>query len=163
MDWHRGNETSCFADTGNYTTELVVPEAVAFLQRKAKEPDTPFFLYLPFHLIHEPSQVPQHFVELYPELDPRRSARSQGMCGVCECKGEGDRTAGLWDLQPQNSRDATWGECRTVLGMAAALDWAVGSVVDALKASGQWNDTVIFYTSDNVNLRRRYGLVYFGI
>ena len=29
--------------------------------------------------------------------------------------------------------DALWSDCRTVLAMAAALDWAVGSVVEGLK------------------------------
>ena len=28
---------------------------------------------------------------------------------------------------------------------AAALDWAVGSVIDALKANGQWDTTIIWY------------------
>eukprot|EP01048_Picozoa_sp_COSAG05_P021866 COSAG05_NODE_4163_length_1646_cov_17.789270_2_plen_90_part_00 len=51
-DWHRGNETTCFTDSGNYTSTLIVPEANDFLQRMAKAPEKkPFFLYLPFHLV----------------------------------------------------------------------------------------------------------------
>lgn len=44
LDWHRGNETSCFDDSGNYSAELIVPAAVDFLERKAKDPSKPFFL-----------------------------------------------------------------------------------------------------------------------
>ena len=58
MDWHRGNESSCYNDTGTYTAELIAPAAVDFLDRMAKTPDQPWFLYLPFHLIHGPNQVP---------------------------------------------------------------------------------------------------------
>lgn len=104
--------------------------------------------YLPFHLIHGPNEVPEKFVDLYPRLDPARTAASQGMCGVCECADQSEgRDVGKWDLL--RGGDATWHDCRTVLGMAAALDWAVGSVVDAIKANGHWDNTVIFYTSDN--------------
>ena len=45
--------------------------------------------------------------------------------------------------------DVTWSSCHTVLAMAAALDWGVGAVVDALHATKQWDNTIIIYTSDN--------------
>jgi arylsulfatase A-like enzyme len=60
VDWHRGNETACFSDNGTYVTELLVPEAVAYLEKRAKTPKDPFFLWLPFHLIHGPNQVHYH-------------------------------------------------------------------------------------------------------
>ena len=36
-----------------------------------------------------------------------------------------------------------------VLGMLAAMDEAVGKVVDALKRSGDFNNTFIIFTTDN--------------
>ena len=36
-----------------------------------------------------------------------------------------------------------------VLGMIAAMDEAVGKVVDALKRSGDFNNTFIIFTTDN--------------
>ena len=36
-----------------------------------------------------------------------------------------------------------------VLGMIAAMDEAVGKVVDALKRSGDFNNTLIIFTTDN--------------
>jgi arylsulfatase A-like enzyme len=151
IDWHRGNQTACFDDTGNYTTELVVRKAIGYLKRKAATPSTPFFLYLPFHLIHGPNQVPQKYLDLYPVLNLTATARSQGMCGVCECAGVGSSTQhqSVGSSTQHQSKDALWKNCRTVLAMAAALDWAVGSVVDALKSNQQWGNTLIIYTSDN--------------
>eukprot|EP01052_Picozoa_sp_SAG31_P037850 SAG31_NODE_4955_length_2836_cov_1.640482_1_plen_258_part_00 len=144
-DWHRGNETTCYADSGpgigNYTAKLIVPDAQGYLQRMAKTPEKPFFLYLPFHLIHGPNQVPKQYEDLYdlayPSLDPEISAEAQGLCGVCAC--------------PSHSGGAavTWAQCRTVLGMASALDEAVGDVFDTLRSTGGYNHSVIVYTSDN--------------
>jgi arylsulfatase A-like enzyme len=138
-DWHRGNETTCFSDSGNYTAELIVPEATEFLHRMKGE--KPFFLYLPFHLIHAPNQVPQRYEDLYdaayPGLVAARSAESQGLCGVCACPSH------------SNGANATWAQCRTVLAMAAALDESVGAVFDDLKVTKNYENTVIVYTSDN--------------
>lgn len=144
----------------------------------------PWFLYLPFHLIHGPNQVPDEYMKLYPTLDPTASAASQGMCGVCECanppkpappaspaangsyaaadggSGSGENRwprlnnsdaisgpASMADISSGN--EVTWSACHTVLAMAAALDWGVGAVVDALHETNQWNNTIIIYTSDN--------------
>ena len=127
---------------GTYTTELVVPQALDYLKSMQAKPTQNFFLWLPFHLIHGPNQVPDEYLALYPTLNLSATARSLGMCGVCDCSvtDHGPATGGS---------DVTWEECRTVLAMAAALDWAVGTVVDALKANGQYGNTIIFYSSDN--------------
>lgn len=88
-------------------------------------------------------QAPQRFLDLFPERDLAAPASSYGMCGVCQCKDQG-RDAGRFNLG-----DAEWGACRMVLAMAAALDWAVGELVDGLKDAGLYNNTIIVYTSDN--------------
>ena len=107
VDWHRGNETTCYSDSGNYTSTLIVPEATGFIKRMERQPK-PYFLYLPFHLIHGPNQVPKKYEDLYdaayPTLDEELSAESQGLCGVCACPSH------------SNGANASWAECRTVLG-----------------------------------------------
>ena len=61
VDWHRGNETTCYNDNGTYTAELIVPHVDAYFAQRAATPSQPFFLYLPWHLIHGPNQVPDRF------------------------------------------------------------------------------------------------------
>mgnify|MGYP003644865727 CR=1 FL=1 len=41
-----------------YTTDLIAEDLTGFLQERAKEPDTPFFLYLPHAAPHFPFQAP---------------------------------------------------------------------------------------------------------
>lgn len=141
VDWHRGNQSVCYSDNGTYVEELLVPEALDFFKRMAAtSPAKPYFLYLPFHLIHGPSQVPQRYEDLYqqafPYLDPELTAEEQGMCGVCACPSH------------SNGVNATWATCRTVLGMTAALDQAVGEVFDGLKADGGYENSVLIFSSD---------------
>ena len=85
------------------------------------------------------------------------------MCGVCECAEQ--RSGGKIGSRKYTTSDTPWGSCRTVLAMAgeqicccarrsqcgpravlcraergvvaAALDWAVGEVVDGLKDAGK--------------------------
>jgi arylsulfatase A-like enzyme len=52
------------------------------------------------------------------------------------------------DLYP-NVKDT---KRRTYLGMVSAMDEAVGGIVDKLKASGIYENTVFFYTTDNGGL-----------
>ena len=144
MDWQR-NGSACFRDNGTYVAELLVPETLGFLRRMAGSA-RPFFLALPFHLIHGPNQVPQRFLDLYPEHNASVPARAFGMCGVCECARPEAR--GALGIHYQ-AKDATWGSCRTVLAMAAALDWAVGAIVDGLRTTGLWDNTLLVFTSDN--------------
>jgi hypothetical protein len=53
------------------------------------------------------------------------------MCGVCECASQ--RSGGKIGKNVYTTSDSTWGDCRTVLGMTSALDWAVGELVDGLQ------------------------------
>ena len=167
VDWHRGNQTTDFSDAGKYCVDLIVPEALSFLKRMGEAASKqPYFLYLPFHLIHGPNQVPAScesnrtsrpfslsssdsaqvlrrrcsdealYTAKMPGLVDDVSAEDQGLCGVCAC--------------PSHSAGAnvSWAQCRTVLGMAAALDWGVGSIVDALKAApADYANSVIVYTA----------------
>jgi arylsulfatase B len=163
VDWHRGNQTTCFEDSGTWTEDLLVAEALMFLHRMARNSSAssasasssssssphPFFLLLPLHLIHGPSEAPRRFLEMFPERNLTATAASYGMCGVCECRSQ--RSGGKIGPHTYTTNDVEWGACRTVLAMSAALDWAVGEIVDGLSDAGLYQNTVIVYTSDNVS------------
>ena len=54
----QGNESTAYNDSGIYTAELIVPHVDQYLTQRAAD-QQPFFLYLPWHLIHGPNQVRQ--------------------------------------------------------------------------------------------------------
>lgn len=94
--------------------------------------------YLPFHLIHGPNQVPDQFLALYPELDEKATASSQGMCGVCECKGIGTqprgRQGGMWDATSEGG-DVTWGQVYHLLKQSPACISATAHCVSTCMGS----------------------------
>ena len=93
VDWHRGNGTTCLADDGKYTEPLIAASAVDFIQRQASA-GLRFFLYLPFHLIHAPNQVPDRFLQMYPAVAPAPNITQR----VCE-----------------QDKSWQWSKCRIVL------------------------------------------------
>ena len=81
--------------------------------------------------IDYPAKYEDLYDQAYPHLDLEQTTEAQGLCGVCACPSH------------SNGADVSWAQCRTVLGMAAALDEAVGEVFDGLKASGRYENSVI--------------------
>lgn len=68
VDYFRHNELSDlpvllqdreFVEREGYLTELITSDTVAFLDERAKEPDTPFFAYVPHGAPHFPFQGPE--------------------------------------------------------------------------------------------------------
>ncbi|MFO0975505.1 MAG: amidohydrolase [Planctomycetaceae bacterium] len=107
-DWHRDDKE---VHEEGYSTELIAAEACRLIDaRKSAASKRPLFLYVPFNGVHSPFQVPERYMEPYPELTGNR---------------------------------------RKIAGMLAAVDEAVGRIVDALKATGELDNTLIVFSADN--------------
>src|SRR5687768_8139038 len=63
FDWHR-NDKVC-RDEG-YSTELIAKESVRLIE--AQPTNKPLFLYVPFTAVHGPYQVPERYLQRYPDL-----------------------------------------------------------------------------------------------
>jgi arylsulfatase A-like enzyme len=76
-------------DEKEYLTDAFTREAVAFIDRHAKEP---FFLYLPYNAVHAPLQTPEKYLDRFKNIeDPKRrkhaamvSAMDDGVGAVIE-------------------------------------------------------------------------------
>ena len=79
VDCHRGNGTTCLKDDGHLTNPLIVTAATDFIHRQAAAKER-FFLYVPFHLIHAPNEVPGNFLSSYPPTEPSINITSS----ICE-------------------------------------------------------------------------------
>ncbi len=121
--------------TGEYSMLFYTRAAVDVIHRQAAlaqtAPDSRMFLYFASQLIHDPHQVPQRFIDLYPPSPmpdgcPANPTELQHVSATgCDCCGR-----------------------RTVMAMMSALDESVLNITVALESSGLMANTVFVFASD---------------
>jgi arylsulfatase A-like enzyme len=111
-------------------TDLLADAAISFIE---EERGRPFYLHLCFYSMHAPIQAK-------PELRQRFLDKRQRL-GLTDAETARDP----YSHQPHK---LTQDSCEYA-GQLFNLDANVGRVVDALKASGQYEDTIIVLTGDN--------------
>ncbi|MEM6692554.1 MAG: sulfatase-like hydrolase/transferase, partial [Planctomycetota bacterium] len=135
ITWHRNHKIIPGYENGKHVTDLVTDEAIEFIERDREKP---FFLYLPYFAPHTPLDERGKFVKLPTQLDPDRPGR-----WLNEDKIE-------WFNDPEGIiQKETDAERRLFLAVVHHLDHAIGRVIDALDESGQRDNTIILFTSDN--------------
>ena len=107
----------------DYAPALMLKEALSFIQSST---DQPFFLHFTTIIPHVPLQAPKDWVDKYREKIGKEEPYS------------GDK--GYFPCQYPMA---------TYAAMVAYLDYQVGCIVEELKKQGIYNNTIIFFTSDN--------------
>lgn len=107
----------------DYAPKLMLDEALGFIE---KNKDNPFFLYFATPLTHAPLQVPQKYVEKY-----------------IEKFGDEEPYLGKRGYFPNRYPRAAYA------AMVTYLDDQVGEIVKKLKELGEYENTLIIFTSDN--------------
>lgn len=135
ITWHRNHEIIPGYENGTHVTDLTAREATRFIQEQR---DVPFFLYLPFHAPHTPLDERGPYVNTPTQLDPADSTRWLNEDNI------------PWFNDPLGKIQAEPDpEKRLLLATVHHLDDAVGQVVRALEETGQRENTIIFFSSDN--------------
>lgn len=129
-------------------------------ERRQKNDDRPFFAYLPFTAPHWPLQAPQELIAHYrgvyddgPEsLRQRRLQRLKDLGMIAQDVEPhpvvADEVKPWEDLTPlQRAKSCRAMEC--FAGMVEAIDINVGRVIDSLQESGDLENTMICFMSDN--------------
>ncbi|HEX7587610.1 MAG TPA: sulfatase [Anaerolineae bacterium] len=127
----------------DYGTDVYVGKTVDFIQRTAKA-GKPFFVYLAPYAPHAPyTPAPRH-ANLFPDAKAPRTP-NYNEADVS------DKPAYLRDLPPltQKDMDDIDQDYRKRLQSLQAVDEGIENIVNTLKASGQLDNTYIFFTSDN--------------
>lgn len=124
-----------------------------------------FFAYLPFSAPHWPLQAPQetiaHYAGMYddgPEVlrQKRLAALKKGglvaadavPAPVISLDEDGHDTA-TWEQMTPEQRRASARRMEVYAGMVERMDANIGRVLDALKASGELDRTLVLFFSDN--------------
>jgi arylsulfatase len=145
-------------EDGYYGTVAIAQHAIDWLRtHEAGHRGEPFFLYLCFTVPHFPVMAPAEDIARYrgkfqdgwDALRVRRLERMRRQ-GIVSCD-LSPRTPGVpaWDSLSAQDKD-TW-EWRMAIhaAMVDRMDREIGRVLDRLRQSGQWENTLILFASDN--------------
>ena len=140
-----------------YSSQFYVDKAISYLKADAAS-DKPFFAYVAFQANHIPVQAPPEFIAKY------KGRYDQGWSVL---RDERRKRAEALGLVPPNTRmvnmatTADWNalnpeekayqarRMEVYAGMADAMDHHVGRLVQYLKDTGQYDNTVFVFMSDN--------------
>ena len=157
-----------------YATDAFADYSLKFLKQAEQTPPQPWFQYLSFNAPHFPLHAPENVIEKYEEMYARgwdvmreeRLARQKKMGLVPENleltprslvpknwinvqTGWADKQNPAWDSLDVDRRADLARRMATYAATVDIMDQAVGRVVEHLKATKQFDNTLIFFLSDN--------------
>lgn len=143
-----------------YSSDSYTDTLLRYLRERPAGDDRPFFAYLPFQAPHWPLQAPDESVAKYrgrynagPDaLRDERLAALQRL-GLCPPGVEAHPVvadgAPEWDDMGDDERARSARSMEVYAGMVDRMDWNIGRVVDYLTETGELDDTVVIFLSDN--------------
>ena len=159
MKWTPWDESfGGFWKGGKHWSEVVGDDASGFINT-AKKSDNPFFMYIAFNAPHDPRQSPKEYVDKYP-LDkiampasfvpeyPFNEAMNSGRKLRDERLAPFPRTEYSVKVNRQE-----------YYAIITHMDEQIGRILDTLEASGQADNTYIFFTADHGLAVGRHGLM----
>lgn len=141
-----------------YSSEFLVDKLIEYVDG-GRDDARPFFAYLAFQAAHIPVQAPREYVERYngvydggwDALRAQRRARAIELGLVPPDAAQRPIPQGLrdWNALPETDRKRLAKNMQVNAGMIEAMDHHFGRFVEHLKATGQYDNTVFLFLSDN--------------
>jgi arylsulfatase len=138
-----------------YYTDAISDHAIRFVTEHHKDhADAPFFMYVAYTAAHWPMHaLPEDIAKYkgvydrgYGPIREERNARMKEL-GLVDPSWKLSPMAGDWNNVPNKEWEA---RCMEVYAaMVDRMDQGIGRIVAALKASGQWDNTLILFLQDN--------------
>lgn len=130
-----------------HACQRLADSTIEFLKsRKAGRESKPFYLYLAPPVPHDPRSAEPQFQKLY---DPAKIPLSPAFMPLHPFdNGEmtvRDEALALWPRTPEDTKQQLADYYACVTG----LDYHIGRIFAELKASGQWENTIIIFSADN--------------
>lgn len=149
-----GEETTLPNDF--YSSEFLVNKTIEFIDSNSES--QPFFAYIPFQAVHIPVQAPQEFTAKYINtykqgwnaLREQRQKRSKEL-GIIPADAEMQTMSSThdWDSLSDDEKRFHAKRMAVYAGMVDAMDHHIGRLVDHLKATGRYDNTIFIFSSDN--------------
>ncbi|MES2362034.1 MAG: arylsulfatase [Pseudomonadota bacterium] len=150
-----GKEAAMPADY--YSSQYFVDRTIDYIKSGAKD-NKPFFAYVAFQANHIPVQAPREFIDKY------RGKYDRGWTALRQARRDKAIALGLipkdtpmvtmsttadWDALSEKDRQYQARRMEVYAAMADAMDYQVGRLVAYLKETGQYDNTVFVFMSDN--------------
>lgn len=143
-----------------HLSEDLVDKAISYIAaEKAVTPDRPFFLYLAFGATHAPHQVPKSYIDKY------ATTYTQGWDKIRAARFARQKELGIIprnaQMAPRNPDVKAWSELSAderqvnarfqaaYAGFLEHTDEQIGRLIDFLKKSNQYDNSIIILTADN--------------
>ena len=140
--------------SGKHSVALFADRAIDFLQRQKGE--RPFLCYVAFNAPHDPRIAPKEYHERYnaakPPLPPNFLPQHPFNNGELTVR---DERLAPWPRTPDGVRQ----HLADYYASITFLDAQVGRILDALRASGQYDNTLIVFSSDHGLAIGSHGLI----
>ena len=140
-----------------YSSEYYIDKAIEFIESNRKD-GLPFFSYIPFQAVHIPVQAPQEFTDKYMGIydggwQKLRESRLKG-AKAKKIIPPGTRMVKMptsvdWYALSDSEKQYESKKMAVYAGMVDAMDHHIGRLITYLKETGQYDNTVFIFTSDN--------------
>ena len=142
---------------GSFSTDVYTNKLIGFIEQAQK--DKPFFAYLTYTAPHWPLQVPPDYIDRYKDkydmgYDSLRVLRfnRQKVAGIVSGNATlrpRNPTIRIWTLLTPEEKKIESRKMEIYAAMVENLDDHIGQLIQFLKKSGRYNNTVIIFMSDN--------------
>ena len=140
-----------------YSSEFLTDKMIEFIE-SGRESGKPFFGYLPFQAVHIPVQAPQEFIDRYMGTydggwHELRRNRLEGAIanGIVPAGTQMVEMSSTRDWDSMSHADKRYQAKRMAVyaAMVEAMDHHIGRLIAYLKSTGQYENTIFIFTSDN--------------
>jgi arylsulfatase len=142
---------------GFYSTEFYTDKIIEYIDGREKE--KPFFAYLSFTAVHDPLHLPDDFLDKYKGqydagYDVLRTERLDKMeqLGIIPSGVQPFPRLPMipeWDNLPDEQKKVEARQMELYAAMVENVDFHIGRVIQHLKQSGDYQNTLIIFFSDN--------------
>ncbi|MGF1583028.1 MAG: sulfatase-like hydrolase/transferase [Gemmataceae bacterium] len=138
-----------FDSKGQHSSEIYADAAVDFLKNhaaKKKHKDKPFFLYVAFQAPHDPRDAPKKYRQMYYKKRPPlpKNFMPKHPFNNGQLRGRDEDLAG-WP----RTKKVVGDQLAEYYALITHMDTQIGRIIQALKDSGEFENTIIVFAADH--------------
>ncbi|MBC8356228.1 MAG: sulfatase-like hydrolase/transferase [Planctomycetes bacterium] len=137
-----------FWQGGKHWSEVVKDDAVGYLETAAKS-DNPFFMYIAFNAPHDPRQSPQEYVDRYPLSKINVPIDFLPLYPYMDAIGNSSKLRDEALAPFPRTKYSVKVNRQEYYAIITHMDHQIGLILEALKKTGQEENTYIFFTADH--------------